>query len=72
MQLVPRQIQRLQNPELPEGFSVQFGAGEAVVTEVELSEGVKRDQIVASDLTDEVVKQHEGLGSTGKAAGNSL
>lgn len=51
---------------------MQLGAGEAVVTEVELRQGVKRDQVVASDLADEIVEKHESLGSPREAAGNSL
>lgn len=72
LELVSRQIQRLQDPELPEGLSVELGTGEAVVTEVELGECVKRDQIVASDLADVVVEKHEGFCAARKAAGNSL
>lgn len=72
LQLVSRQIQGLQDAELPEGLSVELGAGEAVVAEVELCQGVERDQIVASDLVDEVVEQHEGLGAARKATGNPL
>ncbi len=72
LQLVSRQIQGLQNAHLPEGLSVELGAGEAVVAEVELCQGVERDQIVASDLVDEVVEQHEGLGAARKATGNPL
>ncbi len=72
LQLVSRQIQSLQDAELPEGFSVDLGAGDAVVAEVELRQGVERDQIVASYLVDEVVEQHEGLGAARKASGNPL
>lgn len=72
LQPVPRQVQGLQKPEFPEGVSVELGAGEAVVAEVELRQRVKRDQVVASDLADEVVEEHEGLGSPGEAAGYSL
>jgi len=51
---------------------LDLGTGEAVVTEVELREGVKRDQIIASNLADEVVEQHEGFCTAWKTTGNSL
>lgn len=51
---------------------MQLGANEAVVAEVELGQGVKHHQVIASDLVDAVVKQHKGLGSAGETPGDTL
>ena len=72
LERVARQVQRLQHPQLAEGVPVQLAVGQPVVTEVELDERVEKNQVVAADLGDGVVQDHEGLGAPREAPGNAL
>lgn len=72
VQAVARQVQDLQVTHLPEGVTVQPGACQLVVAEVELGQRVEQRQVVAADLGDQVVEQHQGLGPAGEAPGDSL
>lgn len=72
VQAIAGQVQVHQFAHLPEGIAVQPGACQLVVAEVELCQCVEQCQVVAANLGNQVVEQHEGLGSAGEAPGDTL
>lgn len=72
VQAIARQVKVLQVTHLPEGFAVQPGTCQLVVAEVELGQCVEQHKVVAADLGDQVVEQHQSLGPAGEAPGDSL
>lgn len=71
-QLVPRQIQDFQHSQFPEGVAMEAFTRQAVVAQVELLERIKSAEVIASDLIDEVSKQHKGVSTTRQAQRDTL